>query len=1171
MLQINNISKKYLTGSLSQTALNQVSLTFRDNEFVAILGPSGSGKTTLLNIIGGLDRYDEGDIIINGISTKKYKDKDWDSYRNHTIGFVFQSYNLIPHQSVLSNVELALTISGVSSHERRNRAIRALDNVGLGDHIYKKPNQLSGGQMQRVAIARALVNDPDILLADEPTGALDSDTSIQVMELLKEVAKDRLVVMVTHNPDLAKQYATRIVTLRDGVIQNDSDPCIVSDNKSIPLYKNLGRASMSFLTALNLSFNNLKTKLARTVLVSLAGSIGIIGISLILSLSNGVNSYIRSIEESTLSEYPVQITSSAFNFTTAYEMTNSEEGDTEDTNNDTTPSNVVHEIPIINSMLSRTTSNDLVSLKEYLDSNESIPLYTNSIEYCFGYEPHIYRLDGNKYRQVNPDSSFSALGFNSTASNNSILSMFGSSNQFFCLPENKKLYIDQYDILTGQWPSSKNEAVLVLLRSGNITDFQLYTLGIKDSDELDALIKSFAEEKSFNTDTSSLVFNYKDFLGISFKVVSPFRYYKYDVEYNLWVDKSTDKSFMQNLLNDSEDLTIVGVVMPKADSDVAMLQSGIYYTSDLIHYLVEEAANSDIVREQSSHPSINVFTGVRFDEENTSSVNLDNLFSIDESMLQEAFSFDPNALSFDASSLSKLQDISVSSLITEQDIASISMPTLDFESLSNSLSIEIDPNRAREAMLNIISDYMDYGSSDPSTDYSKLSESIEAYLNDPQTRSLLSEEISNIMNESGSPAIPDEILIEAIISVLDSYTAFLDQNEEQLTPSQYISGLSEYLSSDEGRVVLSEVSNSIRDSISFPNISDESIQSIIDKLVNGYSDYAKVNSLPDPSRLESSIQEYIQSERGSNTISSSVSSLIDSASLEHDFNQWLSSQTPTIQQSLQPLLTTVMQRLTFEISSVLQSSFGSLSGSFANAFKINTNAFSKAFRINMSENDFTSLMYSMMQQQQNTFEENLRKLGYIDLNVPSYISIYPKDFDSKEKVISLLNAYNDLMAETDDTKVISFTDTVGTLMSSVTTIVDTVSYVLVAFVAISLIVSSIMIGVITYLSVLERKKEIGILRALGASKHNISQVFNAETFIIGALAGILGIILTQIILVPGNMLIHHLTNNYNVNAYLPFTAALILIVLSIILTLIGGIIPSKKAAKSDPVTALRSE
>ena len=1171
MLQINNISKKYLTGSLSQTALNQVSLTFRDNEFVAILGPSGSGKTTLLNIIGGLDRYDEGDIIINGISTKKYKDKDWDSYRNHTIGFVFQSYNLIPHQSVLSNVELALTISGVSSHERRNRAIRALDNVGLGDHIYKKPNQLSGGQMQRVAIARTLVNDPDILLADEPTGALDSDTSIQVMELLKDVAKDRLVVMVTHNPDLAKQYATRIVTLRDGVIQNDSDPCIVSDNKSIPLYKNLGRASMSFLTALNLSFNNLKTKLARTVLVSLAGSIGIIGISLILSLSNGVNSYIRSIEESTLSEYPVQITSSAFNFTSAYELTNSDVGDTEDTNNDTTPSNVVHEIPIINSMLSRTTSNDLVSLKEYLDNNKSIPLYTNSIEYSFGYEPHIYRLDGNKYRQVNPDSSFSALGFNSTASNNSILSMFGSSNQFFCLPESKKLYIDQYDILAGQWPSSKNEAVLVLLRSGNITDFQLYTLGIKDSDELDALIKSFAEEKSFNTDASSLVFNYKDFLGISFKAVSPFRYYKYDGEYNLWVDKSTDKSFMQNLLNDSEDLTIVGVVMPKADSGVAMLQSGIYYTSDLINYLVEEAANSDIVREQSSHPSINVFTGVRFDEENTSSVNLDNLFSIDESMLQEAFSFDPNALSFDASYLSKLQDISVSSLITEQDIASISMPTLDFESLSNSLSIEIDPNRAREAMLNIISDYMDYGSSDPSTDYSKLSESIEAYLNDPQTRSLLSEKISNIMNESDSPAIPDEIIIEAIISVLDSYTAYLDQNEEQLTPSQYISGLSEYLSSDEGRVVLSEVSNSIRDSISFPSISDESIQSIIDKLVNGYSDYAKANSLPDPSRLESSIQEYIQSERGSNTISTSVSSLIDTASLEHDFNQWLSSQTPTIQQSLQPLLTTVMQRLTFEISSVLQSSFGSLSGSFANAFQINTNAFSKAFRINMSENDFTSLMYSMMQQQQNTFEENLRKLGYIDLNVPSYISIYPKDFDSKEKVISLLNAYNDLMAETDDTKVISFTDTVGTLMSSVTTIVDTVSYVLVAFVAISLIVSSIMIGVITYISVLERKKEIGILRALGASKHNISQVFNAETFIIGALAGILGIILTQIILVPGNMLIHHLTNNYNVNAYLPFTAALILIALSIILTLIGGIIPSKKAAKSDPVTALRSE
>ena len=1168
MLQIDNISKEYKTGSLVQRALDHVSVALRDNEFVAILGPSGSGKTTLLNIIGGLDRYDSGDIIINGISTKLYKDRDWDSYRNHTIGFVFQSYNLIPHQSVLSNVELALTISGISKRERRQRAITALDSVGLGEHIHKKPSQLSGGQMQRVAIARALVNNPDILLADEPTGALDTETSIQVMELLKQVANDRLVVMVTHNPDLATQYATRIVQLKDGVIQSDSNPLDVHLDNSAYKHKNLGKSSMSFLTALNLSFNNLRTKLARTVLVSLAGSIGIIGIALILSLSNGVNAYIRSIEESTLSEYPVQITSSSFDLTSAYMMANSSESQSEENVAERSPDKV-YEIPIVNSMLSRSTSNDLQSLRLFLDNNLDIPHYVNAIEYSFNYEPYIYSYSGNTHRQVNPDSSFSALGFGGVNSGNSLLSMFSSTNQFYPLPTTSSLYLDQYEIVAGHWPHNKNEAVLVLMNRSRITDFLLYTLGFKDANELESLVKSFTEGENVSSKPSELEFDYEDFLDIDYKVLSPHLLFLYDEEFDVWVDKTTDDLFVSTLLNNADTLSIKGVAVLKEDSDVAMLQSGIYYYPDLIPDLVYDSSHSDIVKQQKSDPLTNVFTGNRFDEENSTAIDFSNIFSVDENALAKAFYFDANKISFDTSSLQELQNINIDMLLSPEDFNDLSI-SIDFSSLQEDIDIQIDYQNIAPAFQELMNSFLLYASEDPTTDYSRLSSSIQEYLLDPETQEKLNQELSSIIENNANDSISTELIIDALTHVLDSYTQYADASSFT-TPEDYVNGLQEYLSSSEGEQALTESASIIRNAITSSEIPAESVESIISLLVSDYSEYAETHSMPDPTKINATLESYISSDKGSEDIKQAISSFVDIESLQAQLNTWINKQIPSVQQSLQPLMNTVMNRFTQVISKTMESSLSNVVSSFGDAFHIDPNMLTNAFRFNIKEEDFTSLMLSMMQQQQNTYEENLRKLGYVDLNKPSVISIYPKDFDSKEVVINILNSYNDEMKVINPDKVITFTDTVGTLMSSVTTIVDTVSYVLVAFVAISLIVSSIMIGVITYISVLERRKEIGILRAIGASKNNISQVFNAETFIIGALAGILGIILTHIILVPGNILIHHLTNNYEVNAFLPPIAAIILIVLSTLLTLIGGIIPSKKAANSDPVAALRSE
>ena len=648
MLQIQHICKEYRTGTLVQKALDDVSLNFRDNEFVAILGPSGSGKTTFLNIIGGLDRYDSGDLIINGISTKKYKDRDWDSYRNHTIGFVFQSYNLIPHQTVLANVELALTISGIGKEERKKRAIEALKKVGLGEQLHKKPSQMSGGQMQRVAIARALVNDPDILLADEPTGALDTATSVQVMELLKEVAKDRLVVMVTHNPELAEEYATRIVTLKDGKIRSDTDEFYVNEAvMKEPEHKNMGKASMSFLTALSLSFNNLKTKKARTLLTSFAGSIGIIGIALILALSNGVNAYIKSIEEETLSEYPLQIQSTGFDMTSMM-VGNMDSGSGSSDKKETKKDGEVKVMQMMTNMFSTMDSNDLKSLKKYLDSGKSgIEDYTSAVEYYYSISPQIFRQnkDGS-VRQVNPDKSFESLGIGSGASTSSLMSSMMSTNVFFEMPKTESLYENQYDVKAGRWPQNYNECVLVLTSDGGISDFLLYTLGLRDQLELDEMIQEFINEEDVNTPADIGNYTYEDILDKTFKLVNVSECYEYDSQYKIWKDKSDNKEYIKKLVDQGEDLKIVGIVQASEDANASALTPGIGYPQSLAEHVAKEATKSEIVKDQLENPSKNVFTGEQFGTtEEKNGLDANSLFTVDEDALQKAFVLDDSGFS----------------------------------------------------------------------------------------------------------------------------------------------------------------------------------------------------------------------------------------------------------------------------------------------------------------------------------------------------------------------------------------------------------------------------------------------------------------------------------------------------------------------------------------------
>ena len=1043
MLQLRNIRKAYTTGSFTQTALDDVSISFRDSEFVAILGPSGSGKTTLLNIIGGLDHYDTGDLVIDGISTKEYKDRDWDTFRNNRIGFVFQAYNLIPHQTILANVELALTLSGVSRAERRTRALDALRKVGLGDHVDKKPSQLSGGQMQRVAIARALINDPEILLADEPTGALDSKTSVQIMDLLTEIANDRLVIMVTHNPELAEQYATRIVNLADGVIRSDSDPFDPAPEDMRASKKQVRRTSMSFLTALSLSWNNLLTKKGRTLMTAFAGSIGIIGIAAILSLANGVNSYIANVEEETLSEYPLSIENQGFDMTSLMTMGmgaqggSSGSGDSQDagqtgSSSGDAASGTVGESKMVTGMFGSIGSNDLASLKEYLDNGDSgIDQYVNSIEYGYSITPQLFSSDTEDgVRQVNPDKSFSSIGFGSATSTNGIMSSMMSTNVFYEMPSDPDLYQDQYDVVAGTWPQRYNDIVLVLTPNGKVSDFMLYTMGLRDHSELDDMVRAFANEEEANAPDDYMTLTYDQLMGVTFKLVAATDYYQYDSDYHVWKNKSDDADYMRDLVNSGEDVHICGIVKPKAGAKITSLQTGFYYTSDMVSRIIDEAANSQIVKDQLADSATNIFTGKSFVEEadaEDSSFDMSSLFTIDGNKLQAAFQIDPDALSVDMSSL----DLSG----TASDLPA---------------APEMDPSE---------------------------------------------------FQVSGQPTINKEAAAALMAAVEKDYFAYYSEQVQQGKPAP-------------------------------------------------------------------SFNEYFATERAQKLVSDALPGIIDTSEMQAELAQKIQAYLQATMSSYMNQVVSVMQT---QMQAAMTQVIGQLSANMATAMHVDESAFADAFQMNMDEKELTELMMSLMSSETTSFDGNLNKLGYADYAKPASIDIYPKDFESKQSVIDILDGYNDKMkAEGEDDKAVSYTDIVGALMSSVTTIVNMISYVLVAFVAISLVVSSIMIGVITYISVLERKKEIGILRSIGASKGDIGRVFNAETVIVGLVAGLIGIGVTALGCIPANAIVYALFDVPNV-AILPWQAAVILVAISVFLTFLSGLIPSSAASRKDPVEALRSE
>ncbi len=1161
MLKIRDISKQYKTGDLVQNALDHVSLSLRDNEFVAILGPSGSGKTTLLNIIGGLDRYDSGDLIINGTSTKRYSDRDWDSYRNHTIGFVFQSYNLIPHQTVLANVELALTISGISRKERRKKARLALEKVGLGNQLHKKPNQMSGGQMQRVAIARALVNDPEILLADEPTGALDTNTSIQVMDLLQEVAKERLVVMVTHNPELAEQYATRIVNLRDGKITGDSMP-LHDDDDEEAVHRNMGHSSMSFLTSLSLSLNNLATKKGRTFLTAFAGSIGIIGIALIMSLSNGVDQYIKNVEEETLSEYPLSITGNSMDlsaFMSGGGGDDNIEGEGE-----------VLERQVVNSLFSGYTSNDLASLKEYLDSeDETIRQYATALEYGYSLTPQIFRLDEKSgYRQVNPDKTLSSL----SGGGNGYLAMGNvSAGVFNALPRDEGLYVSQYEVVAGKWPENYNECVLVISSRDTISDLALYTLGLKDASELDSMLEQVMKDEPVEVALSRTRYKYEDFVGLEFKVVDVADFYEYDAEYNVYVDKTENHDYMLSLVKNSEPLMIVGVAKPLESASANMLATGIGYHSSLIDHVMRNAAQSEIVRKQLADSSIDVFTGKDFSEQQ-SSFDMESLFTFDEEAFSKAFQFDQSALNLDTSAFDfSDMDIDFSSL----DFSSMEMPQMEMPEMDlANLGLRVDGDQLLASMQDILHGYMAHAALDPSTDYANIGQAVGSYFESDEARGILDEGIARIRERVEAIAPSQEEISTLVQGILRGFATYMEGVEinEETDLSAYIE---EYLASDEVNNALAEMGSEVSER--YASLEGEpEVEVLLTNLYDGYEGYAQENDMPDPSLLMDSFTEYLSSPEGAGLVNDAVhrSANIDEvqASLMSGISSSMGSLMEGYGQMVALQMENVVNQIGNRISLGMRDMMSQLSTSMEEMFSFDPAALENVLQINMDGDQLNELMSSMMSTGFSSYETNLRKLNYAESDKPSSISIYPRDFESKSALLAMLDAYNERMEKAGDKeKVITYTDLVGTLMSNVTDIIDTISYVLIAFVAISLIVSSIMIGIITYISVLERTKEIGILRAIGASKRNVSQVFSAETFIIGLLAGVIGIVVAALLLIPGNMLIHAISGNEAVNAILPVSGAALLVVISVVLTLTGGIIPSRAAAKKDPVTALRSE
>ena len=1059
MLQIKNISKQYKTGDLIQDALKDVSLNLRDNEFVSILGPSGSGKTTLLNIIGGLDRYDSGDLIINNVSTVEYADRDWDSYRNHTIGFVFQSYNLIPHQTVLANVELALTIGGISKKERRNRALKALEEVGLREQAHKKPNQMSGGQMQRVAIARALVNNPDILLADEPTGALDTETSVQVMELLKKVANDRLVIMVTHNPELAEEYSTRIVRLKDGEIINDTDPFVPSQEEiAPPEHRNLGKASMSIMTALSLSFNNLLTKKGRTILTAFAGSIGIIGIALILSLSTGFQNYIDQIQEDTLTSYPLTLTSETADTTAMLLSMVSESGGAKE-------DDVVKEQKFISSMMTSIGKNDLSLFKKHLERNEKmVEELVSLIEYDYSINPLIYTINSeDKLTQLNPSTVLTSMGMGSAMSSMSPV----STAIFNEMLDDRETLESQYDVLAGRWPKAYNEVILVLSEPNAMPDMLVYGLGLRDENELIDMMAKLMAGETVEDSSEALTFTYEDLMSLPLKLVDATATYKYNADYNIYEDMSDDDAFMQKVYDDAVDLKIVGIVCANKNSTSSVLSPGIAYTKELTHFVIEKASESELVQKQKTKREVDVFSGKRFDDKSQEAgLDFQDMISIDTEMLSSAFGVE----------------------VSEKDIASMT------------------------------EGYMTEISSSITTDTKGAEEAFSATLVNFTTDMIIDYIDANLI-----PMI----------------------HVASMKMSQVDSVVHSFMIKESSEKVLSELESKYV-------VPKATFQTMYTELLKGFlQGYIQMATL-EPDAEDPSA--YFAKD-GVETI---VAACVSQDTVNVMVKQIGAAMTEAVMQK--NILTKVG-----ELSAKLM-------GTMANAFNVDQDKIAGAFKFDMSEEELARIMTTMTASKvEKTADTNLTALGYQDIESPSSISLYFVDFEAKEAFLDFLDDYNEKMEKEDDEKVINYTDITGILMSSVKTIVDSVSYVLIAFVSISLIVSSIMIGIITYISVLERTKEIGVLRAIGASKKNISSIFNAETFIVGLFAGALGIVITILLNIPINSIIHALTGNTAINAHLPTNSAIILVVLSVILTLIGGLIPSKQAAKKDPVLALRSE
>ena len=1252
MLELREISKSYVTSALTQVALDDVSVTFRDNEFVAILGASGSGKTTMLNVIGGLDHFDSGDLVIDGVSTAHYKDRDWDAYRNARVGFVFQSYNLIPHQSVVANVELALTLSGVSRGQRRRRALAALETVGLAEHSHKRPSQLSGGQMQRVAIARALINDPEIVLADEPTGALDSTTSVQVMDLLQEVARQRLVIMVTHNPELAHQYATRIVELADGRIIADSDPVVGEledadgdgadaegdgggdgvagvagaavgcdggaegagggtagdgvaraareaaalndDTAQIPAVsagekaegsaveggvaygdddgaagavseggvvgreegqragrhrigagrrrtdagakrwgrnKNCAdasrpgrrprRVSMGPLTALGLSFTNLMTKKGRTAMTSFAGSIGIIGIALVLALASGANNYIISTQERAMASYPLTIERVGMDLTGVLSSSASGEAAPND--------GKIHTASQLSNVTASMKTNDLTSLQSYLKSNGgNINKYVRTIEYNYGINPRIYLPKSSKGPvQVNPDVTFTEGSTNFGA-----FQSMTSTNIFKQLANDRSLYENSYDVVSGRWPTAANELVVALDSNGRLPERLEYTLGLRDYGQLQNAMAKLRQNEGVKLKNSAATWAPQQILGAKFKLVNVPDLYKYDAKYKVWSARDNDAAALKQIVAAGTDLKVVGIVKPASSGggfgQSSVLSPGIYYTGALTKQVIAKAAASPIVKQQLADPKRNVFTGKTFEEEAKEQANpqidLSSLITIDQDKLTAAFKFDPSSIN------AGLNNLDFSGMDLSGAVGNVQ---LDLSSLDLRQTPAIDLNGLDASKL----------------DYSALQKQFPQLANIDLAKVVQAALANGAIKPGGAQALSN-ILTQVVGGFIPWYAQHGGDDDGggpgtpgQADPAKIAAAVTKYLQTEQVQKLLAPIFSG---------------DTIIDRAKLTANLTQALGNDPAVQQIAENVSADLAAQISSK-VASALSSTVSTA-LSKAVGQLLQS-------SLNQLMTTLQTQLTAQV----QNAMGQIMGNLSSAMRVDANKLKDAFKFNMKPEEIAALLTQLLNPKATTARANLTTLGYARADQPERIDIYPKSFADKDHVKSILASYNaEAKAAKQTGKVIVYSDLVGMLMSSITNIINIVTALLVAFVSISLVVSSIMIGIITFISVLERRKEIGILRSIGASKADIRRVFNAETLIVGALAGLLGVGVSVLVTIPANI---YVADRFGVQdiATLPVAAGVILVLISMGLTFLAGLLPASKAAREDPVEALRGE